>query len=433
MGDADLPRLVPLLDQARSLPHGVDHPDEGGSFWDFGLSQDAKLAAAARTVYRHALEHALLPRLIWRLEAQMRGKLNQPDFLYEATRVYLMLGSKGPLDRELVHDWMMLDWQATYPGATYAPMRDSLLRHLDALLADPLPAVQLDGALVGRARSTFSRVPLAQRVYSRIRPSLAAQNIPPWRPRDALGPAGVGVFVRLSPKSMDDGIPGFLTVDGFHRVLLPSLVDAAKSVASESWVLGAQTELDPNGPQMVALERDVITLYEADYIQAWDAMLNDLNVVPLRSLSQAAQDLYILASPQSPMRDLLASIARQVTLSVLPAGMAAGANKPAAGATQPVPNEHLIALFNTVQPGQAAPLPPGHEVDEHYKPLRDLVGSGPGAPIDLVLKSLNEMQQQLAKMAAAPVGGAAPVPPAGDDPALALRAEAQRQPQPLSR
>ena len=77
---------------------------------------------------------------------------------------------------------------------------------------------------------------------------------------------------------------------------------------------------------MGALERDVIALYQADYIKAWDAMVADLNVVPLRSLTQAAQDLYILASPQSPMKDLLASDARQVTLSVPPAGMA-----PAAG------------------------------------------------------------------------------------------------------
>jgi len=82
VNDADLPRLVPLLDQARGLPFGVDHPGQSGGFWRFGLSQDAKLSAAAQTVYRHALEHALLPRLIWRLEAQMRGRLNQPDFLY---------------------------------------------------------------------------------------------------------------------------------------------------------------------------------------------------------------------------------------------------------------------------------------------------------------------------------------------------------------
>jgi type VI secretion system protein ImpL len=50
-----------------------------------------------------------------------------------------------------------------------------------------------------------------------------------------------------------------------------------------------------------------------------------------------------------------------------------------------------------------------------------------------MLKSLNDLQQQLAKMAAVPVGSTPPAPPTADDPALALRAEAQRQPPPLSR
>ena len=43
----------------------------------------------------HALDNILLPRLIFRLEAQMRQNFNNPDFLYQATRVYLMLGSAG--------------------------------------------------------------------------------------------------------------------------------------------------------------------------------------------------------------------------------------------------------------------------------------------------------------------------------------------------
>ena len=159
---------------------------------------------------------------------------------------------------------------------------------------------------------------MAQRVYSRIRPSAAAQRLPAWRPSDALGAAGVGLFVRASGKRLSDGIPGFFTIDGFHKVLLPSLSIAARSVVSESWVLGQRVEFDTNGPQMRALERDVIALYEADYAPAWDAMLADLNVVQLRSLSQAAQDLYILASPQSPMRNLLVSIARQLSLSLPP-------------------------------------------------------------------------------------------------------------------
>ena len=171
VADDDLVRLVPLLDAARALPHGAAAGEAAsGTPLMLGLSQNAKLAAAARDVYRHALEWALLPRLIWRLEGQLRGNMNRPDFLYEATRIYLMLGSAGPLDASLVHEWMKLDWQTAYPGDQYATLRcKSLLRHLDALLAEPLPPVQLDGgSWLRRRASRFAAVPMAQRVYSRI-------------------------------------------------------------------------------------------------------------------------------------------------------------------------------------------------------------------------------------------------------------------------
>ena len=126
VADDDLARLAPLLNQARALPHGADEP----SWLPAGLSQREKLDASARTVYRHALQWALLPRLMWRLETQLRGNLNRADFLYEATRIYLMLGNAGPLDASLVREWMRLDWQTAYPGLGYAPLRDSLLQHL---------------------------------------------------------------------------------------------------------------------------------------------------------------------------------------------------------------------------------------------------------------------------------------------------------------
>ncbi len=428
VADDDLARLAPLLDQARALPHGADEP----SWLPAILSQRDKLDSSARAVYRHALQWALLPRLMWRLETQLRGNLNRPDFLYEATRVYLMLGSAGPLDAQLIREWMRLDWQGAYPGLGYAPLREALLRHLDALLAEPLPKMQLDGELITAARAQIATVPLAQRVYSRIRPSAAAQRLPSWRPSDALGPAGVPLFVRASGKPLTDGIPGFFTVGGFHKVLLPSLPDAVKSVVSESWVLGNAVAFDPNGPQMQALEHDVIALYEADYAPAWDLMLADLNVAQLRSLSQAAQDLYILASPESPMRNLLASISRQLTLSV-PLGGVRKAPEPDASASST--ELRLKALLGTSQSStQAAPLPPGHEIDERYQALRDLVGHGPNAPLDQVLREIGDAQQQIATLAATLLGtGAVPSAPGGIDPLLALKTDAAREPQPLGR
>jgi type VI secretion system protein ImpL len=440
VNDAELPRLLPLLDAARDLANASKGSQ--GILSSLDLSQGAKLRAGAHTVYRHVLGYALLPRLIWRLEGQMRGYFTQPEFLYEATRVYLMLGGQGPLDPALVKEWMTFDWQAQYSGAANLAVVAGLQRHLDALLAEPLPAVPLDDALVARARTTFSRVPMAARAYSRIKPSAAAQALPMWRPSDVLGPAGVRVFTRASGKRLSDGIPGFLTVDGFHKVLLPALASATRQVASESWVLGQKAPtLDPS--QQSELANAVVKLYEDDYAKAWDALLQDIEIVPLRSLPQAAQDLYVLASPQSPMKDLLTAVARQVTLSEPPKqtaaeAAAAAAEKEAekaakqkAGALTPELARPSLAILLGGQPGAAPAQPPGHEIDERYKQLRDLVASAGGAPIDQVLKVLNDLQQQLAKMAAA--GAGAPVVAAGNDPSLALKAEAQRQPQPLSR
>jgi type VI secretion system protein ImpL len=440
VADDDLMQLVPLLDRARTLSQAAAAAAAAPQSWlMLGLSQRDKLAVSANTVYRHALDWALLPRLIWRLEAQLRGNPDRPDFLYEATRIYLMLGNAGPLDAPLVHEWMKLDWQIAYPSADNEAARASLLHHLDALLAEPLPAVQLDGELVAQARSKFGTVPIAQRVYSRIKPSRAAQRLPAWRPSDALGPAGVGLFVRASGKPLTDGIPGFLTNEGFHGVLLPLLAPAVKSVIAESWVLGQRVAFDPNGPQMQALQRDVIQLYEADFAHAWDAMLTDLNVVPLRSVPQAAQDLYIMAAPESPVRRLLVAIDRQVTLSVPATGAPAPSPAPAeaAPADSGADSEALRLQALLGARPQAAPeaaLAPGHEIDVRYKPIRDLVGNGPGSPLDLVLRSLGDLQQQLAKMAATLVSSSsAPATPAGLDPSLALKAEALRQPQPLAR
>jgi type VI secretion system protein ImpL len=66
--------------------------------------------------------------------------------------------------------------------------------------------------------------------------------------------------------------------------------------------------------------------------------------------------------------------------------------------------------------------------------LRDLVAAPSGAPIDQVLKRINDLQQQMAKLAAAgPVTAAQTSAGLGNEPLLALRADARKQPQPVAR
>jgi type VI secretion system protein ImpL len=437
--DPQLPTVVPLLDQARALPFGVDAPPPPTQ-WFPGLSQIGKLSEGAHEVYHHALEHMLLPRLIVRLEGQMRSHFEQPDFLYEATKVYLMLGSAGPLDRDLVKEWMSLDWQLQWPGPAAKPLRDSLERHLAALLDQPLEKVPLDGALVEDARRTFSRVTLAQRVYSTIKGSQPARALPPWRPADAAGASGVRVFIRTSGAPLTEGVPGFYTLDGFYKVLLPNLPSATLQVASESWVLGKQAQIDPTSPQVLTLQRDVIALYSADYAKEWDALLADLDIEPMRNLQQAVQDLYILASPQSPMRDLLAGITRQFQLTQPPVpppgvtGAVQGAAQAATAAATQAAGNAASRLQGLLGGASGPPAdPPGKAIEDRYGKLIAFVGKGPGAPIDNVLKLLNDVQLQLAKLAGAPAGGTAAAIGGGDDPAQLLQAEGAQDPQPVTR
>ncbi len=429
VADADFARLVPWLDSLRA---GLVPPTPPRD--RLGFSQTAKLQAAGQGGYRHALEYALFPRLIWRAETQMRGSLGQPDALYEATRIYLMLGGAGPLDKPLILNWFGRDWDTTLPLHEQAPVRTSLRQHLAALLDGPLPAIALDGPLVSQARAIMGQVPLAQRAYSRLKPLVAA-NLPPWRPDEALGPAGVQLFLRLSGRPLSDGVPGLYTITGLRDGVLPALPRAAGEAVSESWVMGQ--EIKPDAAVMRTLQADIIALYAVEYEAAWDTMLSDLDLVPLRSLTQAAQDLFILASPHSPIKTLLTSATAQL------APGAAVQMSPVAGQVSPVAGQVSPAATGQVTPAATTPLTPGAAapsgpittalgvVDKRYAPLRALfVNTGYGS-IDSVLRPLSDLQQELAKQAASAVKPPPPSP--AEDPALALRAEAIRQPQPLAR
>ena len=253
VADADLPRLAPLLDQARALPHGVGAADLAAGCGS-GCRSATSSMPAARAVYRHALECALLPRLIWRLESAVARQSGPAGFplrgdagLSDARQRRVRSTGAGA----------RLDEAGLAGRLSRSRLRRrcamSLLRHLDALLAEPLPQMQLDGALVAEARAHLQ--PRCRWRSGSIRASVRPPRrsaLPPWRPSDAFGAAGVPLFVRASGKPLTDGIPGFFTVDGFHKVLLPSLASAAKSVASRKLGAGQARRTRPERPQMRA-------------------------------------------------------------------------------------------------------------------------------------------------------------------------------------
>ena len=400
---ADFHRIVPLLDQARGLPFGPGSTDSAG----FAFGQAHVLRAAATNLYQNALQRILLPRLVWWAEQQMRDLLRTRDTarLYQVTRVYMMLGSQGPMDARMVHEWASAGWaQALYPGVAQATLREALLRHLDALVAQPLEAVTLDGALVTEAQLAFSTISPAMRVYALLRASGSSER--PFIPANVEAAEGGRWFTRTPPARLTDPIPGFFTPAGFWMGLLPNLPAAIARLGKESWVLGTSSHVDLNDPRTLpTLERDVIRLYASDYIATWAGLLHDMNLVIAPTPERQMADLWLLSRPQSPIKGMLAAILPYLAL-----------------ATPPNPASNTAPASTPPPQVAAADLDAARAVDDTFRPLRDFVQR----ELDPVLQGLEELSRQLEQ-----TSGGASLP--NGDAARRLIALAKDRPDPIQR
>jgi type VI secretion system protein ImpL len=339
---------------------------------------------------------------------------------------------------------MAADWAQAYPGAMGQPVRDKLMVHLAAFLDQDFSTYAVDGALVDQARRVFSRMPMADRVYARLRGT--APDVPPWRPAEALGLSGQRLFVLQSGAPVTEAaVPGLFTVDGLYRSFLPRLPKAMAEAASESWVLGPEAAASASDP--VLLEGAVVRLYAQDYIAEWQKMLDSVTLAPLGGPAKAAEALNLLSAPNSPMRDLLLGVARQLSPGTPPAEPAApsgaaasaasalvkGATKAAAGAVKGLPGGGAAAKSITEAMGGKPAINSASVVaqivEDRFKPLREASGK----PLDGTLAVLNALYVQVAKLATLAPGAAPPPPAPGLDPGQQLQAEAQRAPEPLSR
>ncbi len=443
IGDTDLPPVIDALNVLRDMPTNpaMGDPDPERRL-TYGLYQGEVVGTQAAQTYRAALNQRLLPRLLLRLEEQITGNVNNPDLLYEALKIYLMLGLEGPMNAELVKEWMAIDWSITFAGPGRQPLREDLSLHLNALLSQPMEKIALNGPLVEQVQGILSEMPLAQRVYNGIINSASVTSLPEWRITEAGGPAVTRVLVRSSGKPLNDGVPGIFTYDGFNNVFLGEALGVAKRIASESWVLGPRGEAEQTEGALTALSRDVLNLYYNDFIAKYDGILGDIDVIPLESLSHAVEVTNVLSGPTSPLVNLLNEIAQQTKLtenrSLLGGEEVTGSlNRIAtieARSALSIQGEILLeALQRSAASETGSPAkPPGSYVEERFAWLHTLVDrpEGQDSQLDLLVTVLQEVYQELNKMS---FSGVAATAAEGGTATQRFKQMASRIPGPLER
>ena len=449
--DTDLAAVVPPLNTLRHVRRGYDERDtEVPLALTFGLYQGDKLGVAASDAYVRALDGLLLPRLIARLEAQVRAQMTNPDLLYPLLKVYLVLGRQGPLDKDLVLQWLSRHLSETYPGDDDATTREALINHATAMVSRPLTSLVLEEGLIAGARDVLNKEPLALYSYNRILRSKRVMALTPWSVADKGGPGVARLFQLNSKRPLETSIPGIYTWAGYHDVFLPILPSITRDLSEDAWVLGrAKRDLLSVAKDTNKLRREVMGLYLLDYERKWDDMLADIAIRPFSgNLQQALDQLSLLAAPISPFREVLQSIDTQTQLSrsgATDAAVAAAQDRAGriAGQTAGIAGQEvrkgltslqnqglsiMTEAFGTDAAGRTND--PTRQVDEHFKALHIYVAGPDDKPpsgLDLTVRKFDAMYKVLSETAASPAAGASMLNQVAGGGGAAVAAMAQTQ------
>lgn len=391
--DRELHKVLPLLHRLRNTPAGYGNrttPTPASA--KFGLSQRDRLQSSSQTAYHTALERLFRPRLLYRLEEQLNARIADAGFVYEALKVYMMLGGQQPPARELIKSWMQRDWaENLYPGPTNSEGRRLLEEHLAAMFdleTEQPPLVELDGRLIQEAQKTLARLSVSQRAYELLKSEARASTAGDWVVSRKGGLDVANVFEADRGQSLDTiSVPAFFTYNGFQDKFIAKLADLSERMKRDRWVLGEAGQQAALSQQYDNLATNLLDLYGNDFIGAWRSALAKLKMKKLLADKPKYQALRAVSAPTSPLRLILESIREESVLTRERPKPASGGN------AAPVPDAKTASvalLFNT-QDG-----PPGAKIEAQFKPFHALLeGDSTRRPIDSIVANLNDIAQSL--------------------------------------
>jgi type VI secretion system protein ImpL len=391
----EITEILPYLNMLRNIPGGYADQDKGiPLLMGLGLYQGEKIGPVAIDAYQRALNNVLLPRVIERLEKQLSDNNSQQrsEFLYAALKVYLMIGHPGRYDPEEVSIWVTTDWGNQLPGINNTEVREQVVGHISALLADDIQRVPLQANLVERIRLTLSRQSLPERVYGQIKRSDLAQQLPQWRLVDKIGSDAARYFRFRSGAAINKGLPGLFTKTGYKDVFLTNGPQVAEAAAKETWVLRETSREEISSEQVDSLLSDVTKLYFAEYIRTWNSYLEDLDIERFTSFSDGAQKVKDLSAELSPIRSLLAHVGKETILASSSAGLIDAEGE--SSKVRQITNR-VAALLDKAS--EVAIIDenddPAAVVDRNFARLHEILKERDqvAAPIEATLSNLNEL------------------------------------------
>ncbi|MEL1265707.1 type VI secretion system membrane subunit TssM [Pseudoxanthomonas putridarboris] len=410
----------------------------------FGLYQGGALGREVEDAYQRELNGILLPGVAAGFREGLNEAANDPQMLYYFLKGYLMLGEPAHRDAEELAILARTQWQRIFPDDP--SLQDALDTHFQALLAGRQAprALPLDTGRVEQARATLRTADLSTLVYGGLKLAGPDAGAAPVRLDRTLGLLG-DVFHRKSGTPLSQPLPALFTRPAFAAQIDQGIEQAVQRFLRDDWVFGAG---HVDVLERSRLSQQVLALYQRDYIQAWDGLMNDLQLRPVGNLQEASTVAAKLAGPSSPLKALL-DLLRENTRDLLrePPAEAAGAGDGVAAAVEAKVRQEatrrssaLARLLQASADGTAgedmpsegtlnqARRAPDAPIGDHFAELNRLTEGAPGAtPLDRTLATLDQLSRTL--LTVGDFGDASGRP----DPALLIaRQQAEQLPPPVS-
>jgi len=370
----------------------------------FGLYQGHAVGNEVHDAYIRELNGTLLPGVASQFRTGLTGNASDPQALYYYLKGYLMLGEPQHQNADELVALTNIEWRKIFPNDPV--LQAALAKHFHALVAEPgqLRALTLDSALVEQARSTLRTADLSTLIYGSLKLTVDSTDHPPLRLDKELGLLG-NVFQRKSGTPLSEPLPALFTQPVFADEANKGIEQAVKQFAQDDWVFGTN-KIDTVA--QAQLTRQVLALYQQDYIKAWDALLNDLQLQPIANIQDASAIAAKLSGPSSPLKALL-KLVRDNTNDLLrappeSAGEKAGdkALETAEKAAEKKATQSALTRALAGAAGAPAADPgekPGAVISEHFDTLNKLSEGAPGAtPIDHTVSVLDQLSKTLLTM-----------------------------------
>jgi type VI secretion system protein ImpL len=389
----DMMQTVLHLDGLRSVVDVAERHGERAPWgMRFGLYQVRAMGEAVRDAYVRSVNEMLVPLLAGQLRERLGRVVAEPENLFESLKAYLLLNDHKRItkDKDDLAQIAKLEWLGRYGADPSVPAR--LSAHLAALLdsEQALAAPPQDADTVAEARSSLSGLTPKRLVYGRIARIYSADPGRGLRLDVALGLGADKVLTRRSRRPLSEPVAYLYTRPAFQEISTTGALKATASFVDDGWVYGEnRTSLQ----EQARLTFDVLSLYEDDYITAWDALIGDIGLKPVVGETNVAEALRILSANDSPIRALLKTIADNTDL-VKPDAAKQGGN-----ALSQLESGGTALLAKAVAAAQAqlgGGKPPGTRITEHFRPI-----FGANAAVDQCLTSLGQISQQLSATSAA--------------------------------